>query len=82
MQVYFLKTGGLLFNRLVAFEANQGVTLMLGKLNPVNHIIFEFLISSQRIRILQCETSKFIRTLYSPLFGGLVKNQIFKYFVG
>ena len=27
MRVYFLKTVGLLFNRLVAFEANQGVTL-------------------------------------------------------
>ena len=27
MRVYFLKTVGLLFNRLVTFEANQGVTL-------------------------------------------------------
>ena len=26
MREYFLKTVGLLFNRLVAFEANQGVT--------------------------------------------------------
>ena len=36
MTVYFPKTGGLLFNFLVAFEADQGVTL-----NGVGFVNFE-----------------------------------------